>query len=44
MRSLALWIALLAALHGMKGVGHAFPESQYPAARAWLGGPAMEPE
>ncbi|MCX7826879.1 MAG: alpha/beta hydrolase-fold protein [Verrucomicrobiae bacterium] len=27
-----------ATLHEMKGVGHAFPESQYPAVRAWLRG------
>ena len=27
-----------AALHEMKGVGHAFPESQYPVVRAWLRG------
>ena len=33
-----------ATLYEMKGVGHAFPESQYPAVRAWLRGPAMEPE
>ncbi|HPA17775.1 MAG TPA: DUF5666 domain-containing protein [Verrucomicrobiae bacterium] len=27
-----------ATLHEMKGVGHAFPESQYPVVRAWLRG------
>ncbi|GEP42678.1 hypothetical protein [Brevifollis gellanilyticus] len=26
-----------ATLHEMKGVGHGFPESQYPAVRKWLG-------
>lgn len=33
-----------ATLQEMKGVGHAFPESQYPAVRGWLRGPATEPE
>ena len=25
-----------ATLHALKNVGHAFPEAQYPAVRAWL--------
>jgi len=33
-----------ATIHEMKGVGHGFPESQYPAVRAWLRGQAMEPD
>jgi dienelactone hydrolase len=31
-----------ATLQGMNNVGHAFPESAFPAVRAWLRGPAME--
>ena len=31
-----------ATLHGMNDVGHAFPESEFPAVRTWLRGPAME--
>jgi dienelactone hydrolase len=31
-----------ATLLGMDGVGHAFPESEFPAVREWLRGPAME--
>ena len=31
-----------ATLYGMNDVGHAFPESEFPAVRAWLRGPAME--
>ena len=27
--------------YGMKGIGHAFPESEYPAVRKWLCGPAI---
>jgi dienelactone hydrolase len=30
-----------ATLHVMPGVGHAFPETEYPAVREWLRGPAM---
>ena len=31
-----------ATLHEMNNVGHDFPESEFPAVRAWLRGPAME--
>jgi dienelactone hydrolase len=31
-----------ATLQGMNNVGHAFPESEYPAVRAWLRGPGRE--
>jgi predicted esterase len=31
-----------ATFHEMKNVGHAFPESEYPAVREWLRGPARE--
>jgi predicted esterase len=38
----ALAAGAKATLHEMKNVGHAFPESEYPAVRAWLRGQALE--
>ena len=29
-------------IHAMNNVGHAFPESEYPAVRAWLRGPVLK--
>lgn len=38
----ALAAGAKATLYGMNNVGHAFPESEYPAVRNWLRGLAME--